>query len=49
MNKDIQCRLLKIDQEDDFTRLISTAGKETIGAITVKALNDKGDELFGVL
>jgi len=35
-NKDIQCRLLKIDEEDDFTRLLKTAGLDTIGAITIK-------------
>jgi len=39
INKDIQCRVLKIDDEDDFTRLIKTAGGDTIGAITVKELN----------
>jgi len=39
INKDIQCRLLKIDEDDDFTRLIKTAGEDTIGAITVKELN----------
>ena len=39
INKDIQCRLLKIDENDDFTRLIKTAGEDTIGAITVKELN----------
>lgn len=38
VNKDIQCRLLKIDEEDDFTRLIKTAGEDTIGAITVKEI-----------
>jgi len=38
INKDIQCRLLKIDEEDDFTRLIKTAGEDTIGAITVREL-----------
>jgi HipA-like protein len=38
VNKDIQCRLLKIDEEDDFTRLLKTAGEDTIGAITVKEL-----------
>ncbi len=36
VNKDIQCRLLKIDETDDFTRLLKTAGEDTIGAITVK-------------
>ena len=40
INKDIQCRLLKIDDEDDFTRLIKTAGEDTIGAITVKELKE---------
>lgn len=36
VNKDIQCRLYKIDEQDDFTRLLLTAGHNTIGAITVK-------------
>ncbi len=36
VNKDIQCNLLKIDANDDFTRLLKTAGDDTIGAITVK-------------
>lgn len=40
INKEIQCRLLKIDEEDDFTRLLKTAGDDTIGAITVKETND---------
>lgn len=40
INKDIQCRLLKIDEEDDFSRLIKTAGEDTIGAITVKELKE---------
>jgi len=38
VNKDIQCRLLKIDENDDFSRLLLTAGEDTIGAVTVKAL-----------
>jgi serine/threonine-protein kinase HipA len=38
VNKDIQCRLLKIDEHDDFTRLLETAGDDTIGAITVKKI-----------
>jgi HipA-like protein len=41
INKDIQCRLLKIDESDDFTRLIKTAGEDTIGAITVKEISEK--------
>ncbi|GAB2691169.1 phosphatidylinositol kinase [Hymenobacter frigidus] len=36
--KDIQCRSLRIDENDDFTRLLLTAHTETIGAITVRAL-----------
>ena len=38
INKNIQCRLLKIDEEDDFTRLLKTAGEDTIGAITIKEI-----------
>jgi serine/threonine-protein kinase HipA len=37
-NKNLQCRTLKIDENDHFTRLIKTAGENTIGAITVKEL-----------
>jgi len=40
INKDIQCRLLKIDERDDFTRLLKTAGEDTIGAITVKEIQE---------
>lgn len=39
VNKDIQCRTLKIDEKDDFTRLLHTAGEDTIGAITIKAID----------
>ena len=35
-NKQIQCSLLKIDENDSFTRLLKTADETTIGAITVK-------------
>jgi HipA-like protein len=34
-NKKAQCRALKMDERDHFTRLLKTAGRETIGAITV--------------
>lgn len=37
-NKQTQCRLLKIDENDYFSLLLQTAGTETIGAITVKSL-----------
>jgi serine/threonine-protein kinase HipA len=40
INKDIQCRILKIDDRDDFTRLLKTADEDTIGGITVKEIND---------
>ncbi|HXB46039.1 MAG TPA: HipA N-terminal domain-containing protein [Puia sp.] len=40
INKDIQCRLLRIDENDDFTRLLKTAGEDTIGAITIKEMNE---------
>lgn len=38
INKEIQCRLLKMDEDDDFTRLLLTTGEDTIGAITIKKL-----------
>lgn len=40
INKDIQCRLLKIDEQDDFARLLKTAGEDTIGSITVKEIRE---------
>jgi len=40
VNKDIQCRLLKIDEADDFTRLLQTTGIDTVGAITIKPIVD---------
>jgi HipA-like protein len=36
VNKEIQCRLLKMDEHDDFGRLLLVSGDDTIGAITVK-------------
>ncbi|MFM1962386.1 MAG: hypothetical protein RLZZ172_1231 [Bacteroidota bacterium] len=38
VNKNIQCRMLKIDENDHFGRLLLTANEDTIGAITVKPL-----------
>ncbi len=32
----IQCKELKIDENDEFTRLIKTAQYDTIGTITIK-------------
>ncbi len=38
--KEIQCRDLKIDPDDDFTRLLKTAHVNTIGSVTVKEVED---------
>ncbi|MBI4646973.1 MAG: HipA N-terminal domain-containing protein [Bacteroidia bacterium] len=35
-NKQVQCRILKIDPKDHFSLLLRTAHTETIGAVTVK-------------
>ena len=35
-NKRLQCRLLKIDENDYFSLLLATAGNDGIGAITIK-------------
>lgn len=35
-DKAIQCRVLKIDKNDHFTRLLKTCETETIGGVTVK-------------
>ena len=35
-DKEIQCRTLKIDEHDHFSRLLKTASQETIGAVTVR-------------
>jgi HipA-like protein len=37
-NKTTQCRELKIDENDHFTRLVKTLDKDSIGAITIKAI-----------
>jgi len=34
--KMLQCRILKIDENDHYARLLKTAGKTTIGAVTVR-------------
>jgi serine/threonine-protein kinase HipA len=38
--KEIQCRGLKIDPDDEFTRLLKTAGSNTVGAVTVEEVPD---------
>ncbi len=35
-DKALQCRVLKIDENDLFTRLLKTCEAETIGGVTVK-------------
>lgn len=37
-NKALQCRTLKIDENDAFGLLLATADNDTIGAVTVKKL-----------
>lgn len=39
-NRRIQSHLLKIDEKDDFGILLATAHTDTIGAITVKPLEE---------
>ena len=39
VNRKLQNRALKIDEEDDFGLLTATARYDTIGAITVKPIN----------
>ncbi len=35
-DKALQCRVLRIDEDDHFTRLLRTCAAETIGGVTVK-------------
>ncbi len=37
-NKEIQCKAWRIDENDDFGRLLKTATSDTIGAITVREI-----------
>ena len=37
-NKALQCRTLKIDEDDSFGLLLATAKHDTIGAITIEEL-----------
>jgi HipA-like protein len=38
VNKQTQCRLLRIDENDHFSLLLATAISDTIGSITVKEI-----------
>jgi serine/threonine-protein kinase HipA len=37
-DKVLQCRVLRIDEDDHFTRLLKTCEAETIGGVTVKEI-----------
>lgn len=39
-NKRLQCRMLKIDENDYFTLLLATSNDESIGPITVKRIDE---------
>jgi serine/threonine-protein kinase HipA len=39
INKQTQCRLLRIDENDHFSLLLATANTDTIGSITVKEVS----------
>lgn len=43
-NKRIQCRLLKIDENDYFSLLLATASDDNIGPITVKEINEPSED-----
>lgn len=38
VNKQLQCRQLKVDEKDYFSLLLATANEDTIGPITVKKI-----------
>jgi HipA-like protein len=38
VNRQTQCRLLRIDEKDHFSLLLATAQSDTIGSITVKEI-----------
>jgi serine/threonine-protein kinase HipA len=39
-NKSIQCRLLKIDEDDYFSLLLATAAGDGIGPLTIKEIHE---------
>lgn len=39
-NKRIQCRMLKIDENDYFSLLLATTKDDSIGPITIKEINE---------
>jgi serine/threonine-protein kinase HipA len=38
--KDIQCKALRIDRDDDFSRLLKTTSFNTIGAVTIEEIKN---------
>jgi len=42
--KTIQCKALRIDENDLFTRLLKTTLSHTIGSITIKEISDNEDK-----
>lgn len=36
--KELQCKRLKIDEKDEFTRLLKTAVSDTIGTVTIREI-----------
>lgn len=40
-NRKTQCRILKIDEDDDFGLLLKTGAHETVGAITVEEIHEQ--------
>ncbi len=40
VTKDLQCRLLKIDERDHFGRLLKTAQNDPIGSVTVEEVHE---------
>jgi serine/threonine-protein kinase HipA len=43
--KTIQCKALRIDENDLFTRLLKTTMSNTIGSITIKEVGNNEDKL----
>jgi serine/threonine-protein kinase HipA len=41
VNKTLQCRQFKIDENDYFGLLLATGGNDTIGAVSVKPADEK--------
>ena len=39
-NKQMQCRMLKIDEKDYFSLLLATTKEDNIGPITIKEINE---------